>query len=509
MKGDRRLAFRSLRLFPWKHLLKDVRGSVSLLLAAVIVAICLLGSLTIRLAALRQTEHQLIETAALQADTVLAAYDRRLFRTYGVLAFREDAPDHIGAVFPMHCIPGTAHLEMNSAEHMSDGHSLKHQLTAFMKTRTPRSLIRRLTAQQQALREQDGRELIACLEAPRLNEGLSALSEQLDEGLSSAKPEAPEEAEADAPPSGWSDDDRTTLDAGLDLFVRAAKTKLSFAGAETVADPSNAYLSDLPALTEALAEADRFIHTADIPVYDDAGILLYAQQMFKSQPHQNPLPAGHPYEQNLRHLKLANLQTVRNCEVEYILFGKEADADNRNLSGRLLFGTRLLIDLIDYRMSEEKMAQARATGALIAAFVAVASAGHCVIEPEVAADLVWIVESASQAYAEYKALCRGQAVKFRPYDRNDQLLLYYQDYLLLYLLFLKQEVIIQRITDLLEANIGSRLCMGIAVCIDWRGGRDGSLQRRIEKTAFYDECSAQSPTDEPALAEQSAGYRHP
>lgn len=126
------------------HLLHDVRGSISVFMAAVIVMVCVLGSTVVSLAGLRQTEHQIAQAATLQADTILSAYDRRLFDSYGVMAFGAQVPDQIGAVVPMYKLPGTAHLEMSSAEDIKEGQALRNQIVDFMKVRTGEAIVERV-----------------------------------------------------------------------------------------------------------------------------------------------------------------------------------------------------------------------------------------------------------------------------------------------------------------------------------------------------------------------------
>ncbi len=484
------------------HLLRDVRGSISVFMATVIVMVCLLGSSVVSLAGLRQTEHQIAQTATLQADTVLSAYDRKLFDSYGVMAFGADVPDQIGAVIPMYKIPGTAHLEMSSAEDIKEGQSLKNQIVNFMKIRTGEVIVERIAGCQEAYTEigglKAGEYLTDSTLCSSLNQisGLLVMDEEknrqrsLEEIGSVTDPEvsSPGGDDSRQNPANWSDDDHTLALQGWESLIEAGKTKLSFKG-ENPLDATGATLLDLTALAECVNEAERFLAFGDLPVYDDLSLNVYAQRMFKCQPTHSAGSRNEIYATNLRHVRLNELPTERNFEIEYVLFGKERDVENQMAGNSLLFGTRLLIQLVDYRADETKMAQARSMAAVLSTLIAVLSVGQVTISPTVLTDLIWIVECALAAYKEFKSLCLGMAVDLWPYRKSGNLSLYYQDYMLLYSLFVPQDQIILRIADLLEANSGLSLCMGVVVRVDWKGGPNGSLWRDVVIRAQYDRSS--------------------
>lgn len=480
-----------------RKLIKDYRGSMSLFLACSIVMVCILGSTAVSLAGLRQTEHQLVELGKQQADTILAAYERELFERYGLLAYGEQSPDRIGPVIPLYKVNGQTNMEMSSCEDITDGPGLKMQIQEFMQKRTVIDLGERLKEIELVLKEAMDDGYTAMLKDDNLKNlagefgmYLEPCQTLLKEGSSGESPSEETSEEIIDEPAKWSDDDARLAADALAHFKEAAQMQFAYSG-----EGSGGTLLDLNALGEQVNKLERFFNFGEIPLYDDLGINVYGQRMFKNQTAGKTNSQERRFAENLRGISFSSLKTKRNYESEYLLFGQTDDGTNKDYMDGLLFGMRFMIQLLDYRASETKMDEARTIGSVLSGVIAAVTLGEVSIEPETLANLVWLAESAYGAYTDLDDLRQGKTVDLLPYSESQTIEVYYEDHLLFFSLFVAQDTLLKRMGLLLEENFGQALCLAIEVKLYWQGGPDGSLQRNIVVQAGYDEFAKQDSSD--------------
>lgn len=145
-------------------------------------------------------------------------------------------------------------------------------------------------------------------------------------------------------------------------------------------------------------------------------------------------------------------------EVEYILFGMQSDADNADYTELLILLIRFILNSI-YLYGEEDMVKT----AEVASYLATVLAGFKG-QPEVK-NAILLAWSLMESWNDYKLMAEGEQVPvykqdgtwkyWVSYDKDaaeENISLYYKDYLRIFLLMIPREVRLARILDLIQLN---------------------------------------------------------
>ncbi len=442
---------------------RSTAGAISLLLAIFTLGIGLLGAVYFRLADLRRIDYLLGVLITEQADAVLACYERPIFKRYGILAFREDTPDRLGAIAEPGRLEGQLLLEQTAGEALAEGESLAGQIIDFMQLRFPAKALNLLSSLKGGLQQ--------------AQEQTDFIQEEKDELVTGQKQ--------------LSGQDWQTADWGPE-GVAGAKDFVGHLAAESEA--ALAYdldrgliegkLGDLDFLLQALEAADRLTHGEDKPILGDLMLHEFSLNMFESFVHRDCEPAS-PYSKSLRGRPLVGPTANGRADLEYLLTGSANEQTNINVAKALVYAERFLLRAGDYYMSAEKMGRARLWGTAISIALLALSAGSATVEPETIARIIWLIESATDTAKDCQDLYRGHASLLTPYTRKSKIELYYQDYLRLPLLFVKKEDLLKRIATVLEREAGGHLYTGIHIRMDWTSGGQQRLERQLRTYATY------------------------
>ncbi|HHX37504.1 MAG TPA: hypothetical protein GX717_05945 [Clostridiaceae bacterium] len=479
------------------QLSQGLRGSISLLLAIFIFGIAILGGILVNLAELRNTEHQLVVAASEQTESILACYERPLFDEYGILAYRGDVPDRLGQVFSHDLIQGQVLLELEPGEALKEGPSLDGQINDFMALRLPRQSIERVMALLASWEQTDRRKIVAALGEGNFSKDTQQLAAWIQDertdvvaGDLAADDAAPDEAASDATKLDISGENWTVEEADLiNRWKRGLREDLEMQLAAS--DQLMDYIPDpfdVPTIRTVLTELDNWTSRQASVLGEDHIINQYVLGMFKSAPHMKDNTSStevSPFQYNLRNRNLSQLERQRAAEVEYILFGRDSDRQNLLKGIQFVYGLRLMIRLVDYRMSREKWSSAQSLGTLLAAVMTFVSQGSVSLSAETMTYIIWFIECSIAAFKDLKDLLFGRGVSILHYSRSDTPELYYQDYLGFLLLFINRQDKQQRLTELFETFAGYSLWTGISVRLDWQSGAPFHLQRQIALSRSY------------------------
>ena len=489
---------------------KYLQGSISLLLAIFIFGVAVLGGVILNLADLRRTEHQLAVVAAEQAEAVLACYHRPLFEEYGILAYQEDVPDHLGQVFTADRIKGRVILEIEPGAEIRESISLTGQINDFMALRLPKRALKRLIMLSETFQTSEGKNAIDAMSNQEVEQATTLLevwskdeNTEIETATEGVKKDPEETEEGAIKNENWTVEEAGLLNQWKREIKETVELQLAYSGAPSEAIPNP---FDIQGVQQLLKQVDEWTSVEGSTLGNDIRLDQYVLGMFKSAPHSAEFEDAvrtSPYQYNLRHRDLALQERQLKGEVEYILMGSGNDYQNLLNTMSLVYGLRLMICLGDYRMSEEQWSHAQNLGALLSTVVSLISFGRINLPAETMTLIVWMVESGVRAFKDFWSLLKGKGVVLLPYSTSNSPLLYYQDYLGFLLKFVEHKIKLNRVCDLFEKYVGSVLRTGISVRLDWQAPVSSHLNRQIILEREY--VHGQSQSDERLIPEVVEG----
>jgi hypothetical protein len=173
------------------------------------------------------------------------------------------------------------------------------------------------------------------------------------------------------------------------------------------------------------------------------------------------------------------LQTVLDCELEYILRGNKDDKSNRNQVWAIIYGLRLGNNLVAVYSNEElRDASAAAADAIAAALSTVTFGLGAALAPLIqfaiiaiiaALETVWdmdylvnkgfkvpFIKTKDNLNISLEKLTAGNPMAPSINKTNSKTLVKYEDYLLIFLLFTNQETVLFRTADLIQFNMSQQ-----------------------------------------------------
>lgn len=174
------------------------------------------------------------------------------------------------------------------------------------------------------------------------------------------------------------------------------------------------------------------------------------------------------------HLTSDDLATKLNCELEYILRGDSTDKQNRDEVWSIIYGLRLGNNLIAvYSNSDLRHAAASTAQAIAAAIAAVTFGAGSVLAPIIQFAIIAIIAALETYWDMVFLVNMGYKVPFikttknlnisldnledgdvsAPNFESSDLMVKYEDYLLIFMLFTNQEDVLFRTADLIQMNM--------------------------------------------------------
>jgi hypothetical protein len=476
------------------------RGSLCVFLCVIVTALALTLTSWVAVARMRAAESELSRAMAAQIQTTLAAYDRDLLRQFGLFAFRDDAPDKTVFYASLPRALQASPLTISPLRPLTDVAVLDSQIIRHMKARLP------LTALDQ---------LIARI--GQLSGGLGSADDLVGFGATEL-------------PSVESTDNVWTHTAGS--LAGAAKTGLAgllMQGLQELAEPLvreaanwlfSALLAELqeewlgeiqaqyrqfalakvgvyaddaqpgllgqmpdflnPASLASFGTAiDQLLDFSTAPIYEKICLVEYILAYFAPRTTDWVINGSREKLLTPDGRLLAELGAERTGEVEQIITGLPDSQAACLLVRFALISLRGVIHLASIMTDEGRMGTYRTIGAAVAAAIAAISAGTVVIEPEAATYLVVAAAAIAEGFSDSTNLIAGQPVAFWPGSGGADFVLWYQDYLRLFLLILPRSTLVTRCSRQIGRVLPNSYYTALSVKSTWRQsayGLEGSYE---------------------------------
>lgn len=177
------------------------------------------------------------------------------------------------------------------------------------------------------------------------------------------------------------------------------------------------------------------------------------------------------YEENSRSVEEANIIGIpfseihgeNTCDLEYLLVGSSSSGTNKNVSYGMILGTRLILDFSAFLMDESKMELAFGIAEVISILVFVSSFFTVYVDPVVIQYTIIFFMAFMRAVSDTSKLTSGKKVPlFYNYAIDDYLQTTYRDYFRVFLLFVPENELLDRMNTVIRRDCSEHLYTGVS-----------------------------------------------
>lgn len=373
---------------------------------------------------------------AANLEVNLAAFDRQLWQDFGLLALNETPFSTVSSTH----FDNEAEVSLQGESSLYEPGNLKEEILRHMKIRFPAELITGLAGRIRDLGAFDFEGSIdtilssdGCREAKDLLQGGEAVpddvewKEELDEYIDAEINSLYEDVVSSLMPVHIYDEQGDVTGGGkLDFFDPESMSRIAAFIDETLAAPENTSLDKLYLASYAL---DYFPAVVEGRIVDN-----------KMIPRLTPDGRSH-----------ADLLPQRSGEAEEIITGSRGDKAGKEVRAVLIV-VRSIIQLIHHFQDESLRNRYKIYAGIIVAAVAAISAGSVSLPLEAVEYLLLLADAVLDGRREAVRLQEGHGVSFWPGKNDGSLVLYYHDYLLLFLIIQKEEALLSRFKTIISRH---------------------------------------------------------
>ena len=474
------------------------RGSLSLFMALILLAVIGLEWVLIRGARQRDAELRAHAMLAHEADRLLANYDSSLFESYGLLALAEEALRPVPGPWARReraQLPGRLTLNARLETPLLEPDALRAQIVRYMQPLYPglmmSSVMRELMDAFRsddltalASRRYDGpstwRRVRDLLSSDLVNSSWLRLRDYVKKKLKGKEeaPPLPEDADPELEADVRAADE--LADSLLDQYRRqsAELERLEV-------DPALLAEDGVASIAETLDHAGYYLA---MPLNVGAERMMlnrYALHMFSSWPHINR-DKGYPLERNLRGKKIRDLPRDNRLEVEYLITGLEHPFLARSAAFRSLFCVRTALNGVGIVTNAQKMRTLKSRARFLSAAITFFSLGQAKIDSESMRWVLVVLEAQFRAFLDTCELVMGKSVSLVPFNARFNAQTHYCDYAQLFLLAVPETTLLQRMARRIELNHKKRYFTALSVSLDWQMSEPVARHYQMEVRRAYE-----------------------
>lgn len=451
---------------------RKTRGSISLFLVIVIVAVTFLELTLISAGRQYDLELRAARAADLASDAILASYDKDLAREYGLLAVSDASlPLTVKAYIDddLKQYPAQIDFDFETGSPLTDPAVLREQISSYLKLLYPQMMLTELMNKLDLLEQMgvkaekaasDGdlidieeietngslsNQLLGLIGSSTVQAGIGGLSNFLgdQEGGDAAhilrnyfKQEADDYDGEGSYEAVLSEEEQAIGDALLG----------SLGQFETVNE------GGLGGIAEALSYG---IDLLDIPtnnLYDRLLTAEYIVRMGANWSDQRQKDGLGEQRENIRGIKIDSISRYRELETEFIISGVENELGQKAAMSLYLGGSRLALRLLGLMMNETEMQSIEAWATILSVGLALVSGGSFAVEPSTLKYIIVYLRAQIEAVEDVNDLLDGRSVELLPYMDGVDIDSDYLDYLRFFVLFGNEDEQLKRLGETIEKN---------------------------------------------------------
>ncbi|NLV99175.1 MAG: hypothetical protein GX034_05200 [Clostridiaceae bacterium] len=413
------------------------RGSLTLACCLMLPAITLLMISLLVGSSWTREDLDAIRAAKQSADSALAAFDRGLYRDFGLFALTDQEVNRTSSEY---LLPDTFCQKITVKESLYDNDLLMGAIARHMSVRATAGLVDEAISRIRVIRD---------ILPDKMADSVSSLVAADPDTISPDLEEDESNEEWFSEYSKYIDqeyreDYHDSLLALSPVYVPDAS------GSGTVEDFDPYKVSSLEKLAQGL---DTMMFTLPEGFTDQILLSEYTLSYFGSQVNslkQNGSTKQYRTPDGRLHSQFAE---SRQYEQEMIATGSTGEKAARNVK-YFLTGFRILVNLLSTILSSDELALYDAKAAAISASVAVISLGFITIPPEAISAVLIISDSIAGGIKDKNKLLDGEEIKLWPSAGAEAFKVNYRDHLRLLILFQPKEKLLERISAAIKQNYG-------------------------------------------------------
>jgi hypothetical protein len=198
------------------------------------------------------------------------------------------------------------------------------------------------------------------------------------------------------------------------------------------------------------------LHSFNTPTwYEWFAFHFYINKMFSCKTDYIIDHTGNQiFETDLKNREHRNIPETDSLELEKILFGFDRKEVNNVCTAVSVQSVRMLFHILANYVDEVKYSQIQTISIALCNLVSILSAGTVNIPVEIMEFVVIVMKSQIGSAVDYATMARGKGVDLLPMNSELNVATYYKDYLFLLLLFVPEEIKLNRMLSIMKENIG-------------------------------------------------------
>ncbi|HZJ90183.1 MAG TPA: hypothetical protein VFC89_00800 [Oscillospiraceae bacterium] len=378
-----------------------------------------------------------VRAAKQSADSALAAFDRGLYRDFGLFAMTEQAVERTSSEF---LLPDFYEQKITVQENLYEKDYLMGAIARHMSVRATAGLIDEVISRIRSIKD---------IVPDNMASSVTSLSEADPDVVNPDLEEDESNEEWFAEFSKYADkeyrDDYHNSLLGLSpVYIPDA----SGGGIVEEFDPYK--VSGLEKLAQGL---DTMMFTLPEGFTDQILLAEYSLSYFGSQVTSLKQNGATKQYRTPDGRLLSLFPESRQYEQEMIATGAIGETAARNVK-YFIAGCRILINLLSTLLSPTERASFDTKAAAISATVSVISAGFITLPPEALSIVLIISDSIASGIRDKNKLLDGEEVKLWPSTGTDAFKVNYRDHLRLLILIQPREQLLERISAAIQQNFG-------------------------------------------------------
>jgi len=422
-------------------------GASTVFMAIILSALVIVETVFLTLVSDMNRRMELSRALKCQAESILAGYDRDLFRVYGIYAF---GPDKLNdevfcKVLAANSAKDLPALECTGTEALDD-YALRKAIISYYSYRTVGMLAKESMKQLSGLAgglESSG--LLAKIKEYRSSGAAGYLSDILSgavdiEGVLSTAGESYDLSGLNKFVELLDDckDDVTSYDGGFDLFDMASVTDLAGTLEKMTADIGDGLFSAIDHVLIAHYAAFNFDCVID-----------------------------NKTDKTITGTSFTRIHGKDYCDSEYIMTGSGGKTGSFTVS-TLIFATLFAKEFLSNYTDSNARARYKVIAVVLSVVIGLLSAGTVIIQPDILETVIIVIVSICGAAKSLKELKKGGTVSFIEKDGVEFIKLGYRDFMFLFTLFTPDSALLPRMLEVLGRDYGE-LYTGIKLETEYGG----------------------------------------
>lgn len=435
-----------------KNSRKNKHGSASIFMAIILSAIILVectymslvADFNRRLAFNRAVQHEV--------ETILADYDRELFRIYGIYAFDINKVDD-SIFYKVLDANGIEEGDVLTVEgiYAFDTSDLKIAISQYYSYRSSGILFESVFTQLlNSIEEFDNLGILDSLKSFTKGKGGKYLGKILDgaKAVTDVLDNIAEYLDIDF------------LDEKLDFFKGVFKLAKSFISDEPDYT-SGVSIENLTSVSKLMDKLYNFNEDKAELIRNNLfkpAIAHYAAYNFDSRLESDTTINGTSFE---------DIHGDNNADAEYLLTGYQGKKATNTVAA-YIFPVVFILDFLKIYNDKGKMLLIEGASDILSVVISVISVGTVTLPPAVYSAVILTIYTLVTAYSDFEDILDGDTYEIVTVGNSFTIEMNYRDFLFIYMFFVSDNVILKRISDVLSRDYDG-YCSSLEVTTSYRG----------------------------------------